>query len=127
MVFDSECLLCNGWVQFLIKHDKSQTIQFASIQGSTGKALLRQHGLSSEKLETLLVQQGNLSWQHTEAILRIMSHMGWPWKAASLVRLVPRVIRDYLYRQVARNRYSWFGKEAVCRLPEPNQAHRFLD
>ena len=36
VVFDAKCLLCSGWVQFLLKRDVRGVFRFASIQGSTG-------------------------------------------------------------------------------------------
>ena len=40
VVFDAQCLLCNSWVQFLLKHDKQGIFQFAAIQGKVGGQLL---------------------------------------------------------------------------------------
>ena len=55
VVFDAQCLLCNGWVHFLLKHDHRGVFQFASIQGETGRALLDKAGLSVAGLQTLLL------------------------------------------------------------------------
>jgi predicted DCC family thiol-disulfide oxidoreductase YuxK len=43
-----------------------------------------------------------------------------------LVTIVPRFIRDPLYRWVARRRYRIFGKRAACRMPTADIADRFL-
>jgi predicted DCC family thiol-disulfide oxidoreductase YuxK len=40
VVFDAQCLLCNGWVQFLLRHDRKGVLRFASIQGAAGQQLL---------------------------------------------------------------------------------------
>ena len=72
VVFDAQCLLCNGWVRFLLKHDRNDVFKFASIQGQTGRDLLKQAGLEVEGLQTLLLMDGHHSWQHTAAILRVL-------------------------------------------------------
>ena len=37
------------------------------------------------------------------------------WQAvARLARVVPRPARDNIYRWIARNRISWFGRKEVC-------------
>jgi len=41
--------------------------------------------------------------------------------------VIPRVLRDWLYNRIARNRYDWFGKRDSCYRPTPEQAARFLD
>ena len=127
VVFDAQCLLCNGWVQFLLRHDRRQVVRFASIQGSTGRSLLAQAGLPVEGLQTLLVVDRGNTWQHTSAILRVLHVLGWPWRLAWAAWLVPAPLRDVLYRWLARNRYRWFGRTEACLMPPPDYANRFLD
>ena len=127
VVFDAQCLLCNSWVQFLLKHDKQGIFQFAAIQGQVGSQLLAEAGLKIEGLQTLLLVDGPQSWQHTDAILRVLHALGWPWRLAGVARLIPAALRDALYRVIARNRYQWFGKSEQCLMPDPAVAGRFLD
>lgn len=128
VVFDGKCLLCNGWVQFLLRHDRQGRIRFASMQGQEGGRLLREAGLSAgEGLQTLLVMEGGKSWQLTAAILRVLHRLGWPWRLAWVGWLVPAPLRDALYRWVARNRYRIWGRSEVCMVPAPEHAGRFLD
>lgn len=126
VVFDGQCLLCQGWVQFLLKHDRRGQFQFAAIQGAAGRRLLADAGLQPQGLQTLLLVDAGQSWQHTGAILRILHTLGWPWRLAWAAWLVPAPLRDGLYRLIARNRYRWFGRSAQCLLPDAAQAARFL-
>lgn len=127
VVFDAQCLLCNGWVQFLLRHDRRGVVQFASIQGPAGQRLLAQAGLKVDGLQTLLVVDGKHTWQHTAAILRVLHVLGWPWRLAWAVWLVPAPLRDVLYRWFARNRYRLFGRSESCLMPPPDFVERFLD
>ena len=127
VVFDGQCLLCNGWVQFLLRHDTKKRIRFASIQGAAGQRLLAQAGLKIDGLQTLLVIDGDRSWQHTAAILRVLDALGWPWRLAWVGWLVPAPLRDALYRLGARNRYRIWGRSDTCMVPSPEVAARFLD
>jgi predicted DCC family thiol-disulfide oxidoreductase YuxK len=127
VVFDAQCLLCNGWVQFLLRHDRRGALQFASIQGSAGRQLLARNGLAIDGLETLLLIDGPRTWQHTAAIFRVLHALGWPWRLAWLAWGVPSFIRDPLYRLVARHRYRVFGRSDTCILPPADHAARFLD
>lgn len=127
IVFDAQCLLCNHWVQFLLRRRSGSHIRFASMQGDTGRRLLAQAGLPVEGLQTLLVVDGPKSWQHTAAILRILHSLGWPWRAAWIGWLVPAPLRDAAYRWVARHRYRMFGRSEVCLMPSAANAARFLD
>lgn len=127
VVFDAQCLLCNGWVQFILRHDRVGRIRFASMQGAAGRQLLADAGLRVDTLQTLLVIDGARSWQHTAAILRVLHQLGWPWRLAWVGWLVPAPLRDALYRWVARNRYRIWGRSEVCMVPAPETAGRFLD
>lgn len=127
VVFDAQCLLCNGWVQFLLRHDRKAVFKFASIQGATGRQLLAAQGLSVDGLQTLLLVDGARAWQHTAAIFRVLGALGWPWRLAWVAWLVPSFARDPLYRLVARNRYRVFGRSDTCMRPSEAHKGRFLD
>jgi predicted DCC family thiol-disulfide oxidoreductase YuxK len=44
----------------------------------------------------------------------------------SIVRIIPRPIRDWAYDVFARNRYRWFGRLKACMVPTPELAARFI-
>ncbi len=127
VVFDAQCLLCNGWVQFLLRHDHKRVLRFASIQGRQGQALLAKAGLKVDGLDTLLVVDGERVWQHTGAIIRVLDRLGWPWRLAWAAWPVPAVVRDTAYRLIARHRYRIFGRSDICLPPPADHAARFLD
>ena len=127
VVFDAQCLLCNGWVQFLLRHDRKGVFRFASIQSEAGQALLANAGLAVDGLQTLLLIDGERSWQHTGAIFRVLGALGWPWRLAWIGWLVPVQVRDPLYRLLARNRYRAFGRLEQCATPPADYRIRFLD
>lgn len=127
VVFDGHCLLCNGSVRFLLEHDRKRVFQFASIQGEQGRALLAKVGLSLDGLQTVLLVDGERVWQQSGAVIRIAHALGWPWRAAWLLWLVPAPLRDAAYRFVGRRRYRWFGRSDTCMLPPPGERTRFLD
>ena len=127
VVFDAQCLLCNGWVRFLLRHDRQGAFQFASIQGTAGQALLAKAGLKVEGLQTILLVDGERTWTYTAALLRMLHALGWRWRFAWLGWLVPAPLRDALYRWIARNRYWLFGRSETCLMPPSDYAARFLD
>lgn len=124
IVFDGVCVLCNGWVRFLLKHDQGR-YRFASMQSGAGRALLAGHGLDPEDPASFLLVETGRAWTDSDAIRRVLTGLGGPWKLAALIALVPRFLRDPLYRMVARNRYRWFGTTS-CTVPDDAQRDRFL-
>jgi len=133
ILYDGVCGLCNRLVQFLLKHDKHGRLRFASLQSDFAAKVLQRHGIDPKDLDTLHVienyeQPGERVLQRSNAILRAGRELGGFWSAsAAAAKVIPRSLRDLIYRFVARNRYRVFGKYDTCMLPEPNQRSRFLD
>ena len=127
VLFDGVCNLCHASIDFIIPRDSRCTFRFASLQGASGRAMLEKHHLSPEDTDTLiLIEDGRFSVRSTAA-LRIAARLRFPWPLLSILLLVPRPIRDSVYRIVARNRYRWFGRMNACRAPSPELRTRFLE
>lgn len=127
IVFDGVCLLCNGWVKFLLRHDRRGRYRYAAMQGQSGRALLQRHGLDPDDPLSFLLVEGSGAWTDSDAIVRVLVGLGGPWRLAAVLRMIPRGLRDGGYRLIARNRYRWFGRSEHCMLPTPEQRARFLD
>ena len=124
IVFDAICVLCNGWVRFLLRRDQGR-YRFASMQSESGRALLSAHGLDADDPASFLLVDNGVAWTDTDAIRRVLSCLGGAWRIAALIGMIPRFLRDPLYRTIARNRYRWFGTTA-CTIPDEAQRSRFL-
>ncbi|WP_349655849.1 thiol-disulfide oxidoreductase DCC family protein [Xanthomonas sp. 10-10] len=127
IVFDGVCLLCNGWVTFLLRHDRRGRYRFAAMQGQAGRTLLQQHGLDPDDPLSFLLVDDTGAWTDSDAIVRVLAGLGGLWHLVTVLRVVPRGLRDIGYRLIARNRYRWFGRSEHCMLPTPEQRTRFLD
>ena len=63
----------------------------------------------------------------SSAALRVATKLGGAWPLLAVFLVVPRPLRDLVYRWVARNRYRWFGKKDACYVPATDESWRFLD
>lgn len=127
LVYDGVCLLCSRWVRFVLARDRAARYRFASMQSGHGRVLLREHGLDPDDPNSLLLLERGRASTDSEAIVRVLVGFGGIWRAARVLRLVPRALRDPAYRWLARHRYRWFGRSDSCWLPAPEHAARFLD
>lgn len=123
LYYDGLCGLCDGWVQFVLRFDKSSSIKFCTLQSEHAKQKLNK---LSKTLSTLAYQRGDHIYTESTAVLFCLWDMGGIWAFSSLYLIVPKIIRDGLYRWVARNRYRFFEKRDVCKLPEEPIEHRFI-
>ena len=127
VLFDAQCVLCQGWTKFLIRHDRHAKFKLVSVQSPVGQQLLTQHGFCTTQFDTMvLIDHGKVSTQST-AFLNIMQQLGFPWQILSLGKLSPKICRDPLYSLIAKNRYQWFGKTGNCLMPHPELKQHFLE
>jgi predicted DCC family thiol-disulfide oxidoreductase YuxK len=127
VLFDGVCNLCNGAVNFIIDRDPSARFRFAALQSTQAAALLAPLGRvpEVEPQSFILVEDGRV-YERSTAALRIARKLPGAWKLLYAFVVVPRPLRDVVYRFVARNRYRWFGKAEACRMPTPELRARFL-
>lgn len=126
IVFDAECILCTANARFVLTHDKVGYFRLTSMQGEIGSALYREVGLDPVDPSSMLVVEGARYYRDSDAVLRIYEGLGFPWRLASVFRVVPPFVRDPVYRWVARNRYRIFGKRDTCWLAPPEFRDRII-
>lgn len=126
ILFDAECVLCSANAQFVLRHDHARRFRLASMQGDVGAALYRAHGIDPTDPTSMLVVENGEVRRDSDAVLRIYEGLGLPWRLLAVLRLVPRALRDPVYRMVARNRYRLFGKRDTCWMPPPEWRDRVL-
>lgn len=126
IVFDGVCVLCNGWVRFLLSQDTSNRFKFASMQSDVGRALLAENGLDPDDPVSFLLLEAGRPYSDSNAIIRVLQSLGGVWSLAGMFKVIPNALRDRAYRAVARNRYRLFGKHDVCLVPTADVADRFL-
>jgi len=126
ILFDGICNLCCAWVQFLIRKDKKMKFKFASLQSDAGNRFLHSVGLTDRIPETVVYIKGNHFFLESTAVLEILKDIGGIWKLFVLLKVIPKIIRDSIYRFIAKKRYLYFGKRASCLLPTPENQKRFL-
>jgi predicted DCC family thiol-disulfide oxidoreductase YuxK len=127
IVFDGVCVLCSRWVDFVLRRDRDGCYKFAAMQTTSGRKLLIAHGIDPDDPLSFLLLEGGTGYTDTDAIARILRTFGRGWRlVALLVSIVPRFIRDPLYRWIARHRYRLFGRRSTCVVPTADIADRFL-
>lgn len=122
-VFDGHCVLCSSGAAWLMRHGGG-SVRFASAQSPLGAALFRHYGMDPDQTY-LLVSDGIAAGEST-GYLRLCRILGGPWRLLLAFALVPRPLRDWAYRIVARNRYRWFGKVDQCELLSPEERRQLL-
>jgi predicted DCC family thiol-disulfide oxidoreductase YuxK len=124
--YDDVCVMCNGFVNLMLRMDRRQQFLFAPLGGETSRKILPPLPEDPGQWSMIYVDEAGIHDQ-SDASLEVYRRMGGLFWLLSLARIVPRLIRNPAYRVLARNRYRWFGKHDTCRLPSAAEKARFLD
>eukprot|EP01116_Phalansterium_solitarium_P023568 TRINITY_DN8334_c0_g1_i1.p1 TRINITY_DN8334_c0_g1~~TRINITY_DN8334_c0_g1_i1.p1 ORF type:complete len:152 (-),score=27.58 TRINITY_DN8334_c0_g1_i1:319-774(-) len=117
ILFDGVCNLCDGFVNFVFAKDKQKDLVFyyAAQQSVGGQELLRRYNQRTDlKTVYYIEEETGQVYEQSSAILRVLSYLGWPYKAAYGFMIIPSFIRNFAYKLIAANRYRMFGQHDTC-------------
>ena len=126
ILFDGICNLCNSSVTYILRFDKRKKFRFASMQSDAGQKLISNFETVTELPESILLIEKQKVYSESTAALKIAKQLQFPISLLYAFILIPKFLRDPVYRWVARNRYRWFGKKESCMLPTEEMKERFL-
>ena len=118
-VMDADCALCSFGARMIHRLDKTGTIRICPVQSPLGQSLLTRHGITATNPESWLFIVDGQVWTDFDAMAEVGLRCGGWGRLLGLLRLIPRPLRDWLYRRVARNRYAVFGHGDLCAMPDP--------
>lgn len=126
-VYDGECIMCSGFVRWLMAQDRNGRIRVTPAQGPIGRGLYAHLGMAADAFDThLLVRDGVITGK-SDAAIGLLRLLGGGWALLSRVApLVPRPLRDAAYDWLARNRYRIRGRRNACWRPDPALKARVL-
>lgn len=125
LLFDGDCNLCSGIVQFILRNDKKGRIKLAALQSPEGKSVIDMMSPGTTLPDSIVFIRGNRVWTESSAALELASELGGIWSAARVLKIFPSFFLDWCYRIIARNRYRIWGKSTDCLMPEPGWENRF--
>lgn len=123
--FDGVCNLCNGFVNFLIDRDKHDQFMFASLQSEEASGLLPNEIIQALDSVVVRTPEGKIL-RESDAVLELARVLGGVYSIVYVFGILPKGLRDSIYKWVARNRYRWFGKRDVCRVPTKDLVQKFV-
>jgi predicted DCC family thiol-disulfide oxidoreductase YuxK len=124
--YDGVCNLCNGAVQFILKHEKSPVLLFASLQSEFAKELIKQNKIPSS-IDSIVFYHNNKVDVKSKAAFKISQHLKAPWSFVKVFSILPKSVTNAGYDLIARYRYRIFGKKETCPMPSKETRDRFID
>lgn len=127
LIFDGVCNFCNGLVNFIIDRDPKKKIKFLASQSETAKGYIKKYKITKQEIkESIIFIQEDYYTTKSTAFFHILKHLKFPYFLLYAFILTPKILRDWIYDYIGRNRYKWFGKRSTCRMPTKELKERFL-
>ncbi|CAA6810343.1 MAG: Unknown protein [uncultured Campylobacterales bacterium] len=121
IIFDGVCGFCNKSVNTLIKLDSHKIYTYSSLQGELVKTLN-----IPKNIDSIVYYQNKKLYYKSTAILKILGNLGGIWGLTSILFIIPRFLRDFVYDIIAKYRYKIFGELDTCRMPEMGEEEMFI-
>lgn len=126
ILFDGVCVLCSGWVRFIVRHDPEARFKFLAIQTDAGRALAGRLSIDPDQPQTNAVILGGIAYFKSDAALQVLARLaGFRW--LGILAVIPRRLRNFCYDRVALNRYTLFGRTDTCLIPSADLARHFVE
>lgn len=126
VVFDGECGLCNGFVAWLVRHDREERFLLAGSAGEVGREAIHRAALPADiGASTIVYLDGSVVRTRSDAVLAIMRGLPAPWSAVGAARLIPRSWRDRVYLAVASRRARVHAEDPACGVPPADLVKRW--
>ena len=111
-------MFCERSIWFI--HDRDQTDRFRFCSSSSPRGQELNHLIFPEgnRPDSMILVEGDQFFIRSEAILRIVRHLGWPWKCFLAGWFVPTFLRDWGYACFAGIRKYVRWKSSACRIPD---------
>lgn len=99
IVFDGDCTLCNRVVQLVVKWNRNPELKITSFDSEWA-----QNNVPALVGRNSMVFVDGDFYKHSGAVIRSLAAMNRLFTPVKLLLIIPDVLRDDLYKFVARNR-----------------------
>lgn len=128
LLYDGECGVCSHSVQWILAHERSQSLRFAPLKSPLGRRLTSEAQVSGTVDSLLWIEgseNGIVARFWSSAVFSTLRYVGGPWRLLLVLAIVPKPVRDGLYRLFARHRLK--VAPSACLVPSLETRSRFLE
>ena len=115
VIFDDTCNLCSSWITSLQEKSPKST-QFLGQHSKEAQSLINEYQLDTTISTSIIYLSKGKVYTKSDACLYLAKNThGWI-RRLYIIKIVPRPIRDFVYKIFAKYRYRFNGKRKTCKL-----------
>ena len=122
IVFDGVCVLCNSFYKWVLKNDKENKFNFSNIQSK----YYAENKKIDKSIDSILVINNRTVLYESDAVNYILRKLNKLLIIRLLIIITPKLISNFFYRIIAKNRYNIFGKKKECFVPSVEELRKFI-
>lgn len=98
----------------MTRRDPDGRLRHVPLGSPAARRLLVEHGRPADYAASAVLIANGAVYEKSEAMLRALGRLRWPWTVLSALLAVPPAVRDAAYDFIAARRHAWPG---ACRAP----------
>ncbi|MEK9709828.1 MAG: DCC1-like thiol-disulfide oxidoreductase family protein [Alphaproteobacteria bacterium] len=128
VLFDGMCVLCNRWARLIRFFDKKNFYTFVPLQTKEARQFLEHCGFDPDCLDTIYLLDGCRIRTKFEASMYALFYANNLFLPLIILNaILPKILSNFFYDLVGKNRYQLFGQEEACFLPAQADLERLQD
>ena len=104
LYYDGLCVLCNKSIRFIIDRDRKNQFKIGFVNELKNQ----------DKQDSVVLVHKGIKYNYSNAVIKSLILIGGIYKLAALLFIFPKILRDFVYKIIAKNRYKWFGRHNTC-------------
>ena len=125
--YDGPCILCNYWIRRLCQWDKNDNLKFTSLDSNFAINFFKKNPSTIHEKDAIITWDYQKGYKaESEAVFRILIYLKGFFSIFLIFSILPKSFTNFIYRLIAKKRYSWFGKYQKCPVPNKKFIHKFL-
>lgn len=122
LIYDGECNLCSSFIRFVIRINKNPHLFITDFNSEWTKENIS----VDPDVDSMIFITKDEKYLYSDSIINLLTTANKFFCPLVLCKLVPRNLRDAVYRIIARNRRRIFHKH-TCPIPSQNEKEMFLN
>lgn len=119
LIFDGDCNMCSSFIRFIVKFNRNPDLKITDLNNE------RIFDYIDSNIDSIIFVKNNQKYVYSDAIILLLASSNRLFTPILMLRLLPKSLRNYFYKIVARNRKQLF-KNNSCRIPTEKERKMFL-
>lgn len=121
LIYDGECGMCSKFISFIVQINRNSNLYITDFHSNWTKKNMK---LDSNIDSMIFLSEGK-KYIYSDSILHLLAEANSIFKVLLVFKLIPKVLRDKIYKFLARNRH-FFNKSNSCSISSKKNNDLFL-